>query len=111
MKTFSVTIFLGIDRKIRFVPGVKNKFGIYVPIPEGIEYNFVNDAYLLGQAYYRAAQNALNHYGKDLNMKKAKPKYVSFKNFKSQRDFDSKHHGISSFADNGEIEFVFFTKA
>lgn len=107
MKTFSVTIFLGVDGKIRFVPGVKNKFGIYVPIPEGVENNFFNDAYMLGKAYCQAAQNALNHYGEDLNMKKAKPKYISFKGFKSQRDFDSKHHCLSSFADGRQIEFSF----
>lgn len=107
MQSYSVTIFLGIDGKIRFVPGVKNKFGIYVPIPEGVENNFFNDAYMLGKAYCQAAQNALNHYGEDLNMKTAKPKYISFKGFKSQRDFDSKHHCISSFANDGQIEFIF----
>lgn len=33
-------VFLGEDKYIRFVPGVQNRFGIYVPIPEGIEVSF-----------------------------------------------------------------------
>lgn len=35
-KTFSVNVFLGKDKIIRFIPGIKNKFGVYVPIPEGM---------------------------------------------------------------------------
>lgn len=106
-KTFSVNVFLGKDKVIRLVPGVRNRFGIYVPIPEGVEVPLMAGAEEIGNAYFKASKNALAHFGEDLDMRKAKPKYVSFKKFKSQRDFNANHFCFSSFAYNGKIKFTF----
>lgn len=106
-KDFSVNIFLGKDKIIRFVPGVRNDFGIYVPIPEGLEVPLNSTANEIGNVYLKAAGNALKHYGENLDMKTAKPKYISFKGFKSQKDFDLKHFCFSSFASNNKIKFTF----
>lgn len=62
-KDFSVNIFLGKDKVIRFVPGVRNKFGIYVPIPEGMEVPLTSSAKEIGKVYLNTANNALNHFG------------------------------------------------
>ena len=107
MKDFSVNVFLGKDKIIRFVPGVRNRFGIYVPIPEGLEVPFNSNPKEIGKVYLKTANNALNHYGEDLDMKTAKPKYVSFKGFKSQKKFNLEHFCFSSFAINGKIKFTF----
>lgn len=106
-KDFSVYIFLGKDKVIRLVPGVRNKFGIYVPIPEGIEVPLTSNAKEIGKVYLSTANNALNHFGEDLDMRTAKPKYISFKNFKSQKEFNLKHFCFSSFALNEKIKFTF----
>ena len=62
MKDFSVNVFLGKDKIIRFVPGVKNRFGIYVPIPEGLEVQFNSSPKEIGKVYLKTANNALKHY-------------------------------------------------
>lgn len=107
MKTFSVTVFLGKDMIIRFVPGVRNSFGIYVPIPEGVEAEYTASSEVIGASYLKAANNALNHSNEDLDMRTAKPKYISFKKFKSQKSFNSNHFCFSSFAIDGKIKFTF----
>jgi len=106
-KDFSVNVFLGKDKVIRFVPGVKNKFGIYVPIPEGTEVSLNSTPKEIGEIYLKATKNALNHFGEDLDMKTASPKYISFNGFKSQKDFDLKHFCFSSFDIDGKIKFTF----
>ncbi len=107
MKDFSVNIFLGKDKMIRFVPGVRNKFGIYVPIPEGLEVPFDSSPKEIGKTYLKTANNSLNRFGEDLDMRLAKPKYISFKGFKSQKDFDLKHFCFFSYALNGKITITF----
>ena len=104
---FLHSLFLGKDKIIRFVPGVRNRFGIYVPIPEGLEVPFNSNPSEIGKVYLQTVNNALKHYGEDLDMKTAEPKYISFKGFKSQKDFDMKHYCISSFALNERIIFTF----
>lgn len=106
-KDFSVNVFLGKDKIIRFVPGVRNRFGIYVPIPEGLEVPFNSTTKEIGDIYLKTANNALNHYGEDLDRRTAKPKYISFKKFKSQKQFNLEHFCFSSFAINGTINFTF----
>lgn len=106
-KTFSVNVFLGEDKYIRFVPGVKNRFGIYVPIPEGIEVSFDSNEAEIGKGFIAAAQNALNHYGEDLDMRTAPAKYKSFKKFTSQKKFNLSHCLASGIAQNGEIKFTY----
>lgn len=106
-KDFSVNVFLGKDNIIRFVPGVKNRSGIYVSIPEGLEVPFHSAPQEIGSVYQRAADRALNHYGEDLDMRTAKPKYTSFKRFKSQKDFNAKHFCFSSFGIGGKLKFTF----
>lgn len=106
-KTFSVNVFLGKDKIIRFIPGVKNRFGIYVPIPEGLVVSFNSSPQEIGKVYLKTAENALKHSGEDLDMRTAAPKYRSFKGFKSQKEFNLKHFCFSSFCINGEIKFTF----
>lgn len=106
-KDFSVNIFLGKDDVIRFVPGVKNRFGIYVPIPEGLEVPISSGPEEIGSVYLKTAGNALKHFGEDLDMRTAKPKCTSFKGFRSQKDFNLKHFCFSSFALEGKIKFTF----
>lgn len=106
-KTFSVNVFLGKDKVIRFVPGVRNKYGVYVPIPEGLEVSFNLSPREIGRVYLKVANNALKHFGEDLDMKKAPPKYISFKGFKSQKEFNLKHFCFSSFCIDGKIKFTF----
>lgn len=107
MNNYSVNVFWGKDKTFRFVPGIRNRFGVYVPIPEGREISFSNNYEEIGHVYLQTAQKALNHLGEDLDMRKAKPKYISFKGFKSQNDFDLKHFLISSIAKNDKINFTF----
>ncbi len=106
-RTFSVNVFLGQDKMIRFVPGVRNKCGVYVPIPEGLEVPFNSSPQDIGKVYLKTASNALKHFGEDLDMRKAPPKYISFKGFKSQKEFNLKHFCFSSFCINGKIKFTF----
>ena len=106
-KTFSVNVFLGKDKIIRFVPGVKNRFGIYVPIPAGTVVSFNSTPREIGKVYLKTANNALMHSDEDLDMRTAPPKYVSFKGFKSQKQFNLSHFCFSSFCINGKIKFTF----
>lgn len=106
-KTYSVNVFLGKDKIIRFVPGVQNRFGIYVPIPEGFEVSFHTSPQEIGAVYLKAAGNALKHSGEDLDMRTAAPKYKSFKGFKSQKAFNLQHFCFSSFCINGRIKLTF----
>lgn len=106
-KDFSVNVFLGKDRMIRFVPGVRNRFGIYVPLPEGLEVPLCSGPKAIGTAYLQTAGRAVSHFGEDLDMRTAKPKYTSFKHFRSQKQFNLNHACFSSFGIGGTIKFTF----
>ncbi len=107
MKNFSVSIFLGTDKKLRLIPQVQSNDGPFLPIPEGIESLFSNDLGKLGEIYHQAKKKALNYCSKDIDLKKVLLEYKSFRGFKSQREFNSKHICISSFAMNGKIKFKY----
>lgn len=107
MQTYSVNVFVGKDKIIRFVPGVRNRYGIYVPIAEGLEVPLNSTPKEIGEVYLKTANNALKHLGEDLDIKAAKPKYISFKGFRSQKEFDLKHFCFSSFLLDGKIKFTF----
>ena len=106
-KRFGVSIFYGEDRYYRFIPLVRNRFGVYVPIAEGIEIPPTTDAEQIGKGYIAAAINSLNHYGEDLDMRKAPALYKSFKKFTSQKKFDLSHCKVVGIAKNGEIKFTY----
>lgn len=97
-KTYSVTVYLGTDSMLRFAPGVENEAGAFVPIQEGVEIPFTNNPCEIGQAYCKARDNSLRHYGEELDMREAPPKYKMFKGFRSQKSFNNNHCCISSFA-------------
>lgn len=110
-KSYGVTVYLGTDNMIRFVPQVENKAGIFVPIQEGVEIPFTNNPYEIGQAYCKARDNSLSHYGEDLDMRKQLYEYKMFKSFKSQKSFDTNHCCMSSFAtDNLEFRYLLWHK-
>ncbi len=104
---FGVSIFYGEDGCYRFIPLVRNRFGVYVPIEEGVEIPPTTDAEQIGNGYITAAVNSLNHYGEDLDMRKAPALYKSFKKFTSQKKFDSTHCKVSSIAKDSEIKFTY----
>ena len=106
--TFSVNVFLGKDKVIRLVPGAKSSLApYYVPLPAGLEVPYDAGPEKIGNAYLKAAGTALAHFGEKLDMRTAKPKYVSFKGFKSQKQFDLQHFCFSSFCIGGKIKFTF----
>lgn len=107
-KTFSVNLFFGEDGSFRFVPGVRNHLNIYVPVAEGVEIPHTTDPVKIGEGYIATAINSLNHYGEDLDIREAPPKYKSFKKFTSQKKFNLSHCLIGSKAINGEIKFTYF---
>lgn len=106
-KKFGVCIFYGEERYFRFIPCVRNRFGVYVPIEEGIEIPPTTDAEQIGKGYIAAAVNSLNHYGEDLDMRKAPAIYKSFKKFTSQKKFDLSHCKVVGIAKDGEIKFTY----
>lgn len=106
-KKFGVCIFYSEERHFRFVPCVINRFGVYVPIAEGIEIPPTTDVEQIGKGYIAAAVNSLNHYGEDLDVRKAPAIYKSFKSFTSQKKFDLSHCKVVGIAKNGEIKFTY----
>lgn len=107
MQAFGVSVFLGQDQILRFVPGVRNKFGIYVPIPQGKELPLSSTIEAIGMTYQETAQISLSMDGTDLDMRKATPKFKAFRGFRSQKQFNSQHQYIWSFCENGSIRFIF----
>lgn len=60
-KTFSVNVFLVKDKIMRFIPGIKNKFGIYVPITEGMEVSLNSSPQEIVKVYLKIVSNAVKH--------------------------------------------------
>lgn len=106
-KRFGVSIFYGEDRYYRFIPLVRNRFGVYVHIEEGVEIPPTTDSEQIGNGYITAAVNSLNHYGEDLDMRKAPAIYKSFNKFTAQKRYNLSHCKIVGIAKDGEIKFTY----
>lgn len=106
-RSFGVSVFLGQDQILRFIPGIRNKFGIYVPISQGKEIPLSSTVEAIGKAYQEIAQISLSIDGTDLDMRKATPKFKAFRGFRSQKQFNSQHQYIWSFCEDGDIRFTF----
>ena len=106
-RKFGASIFYGEDRYYRFVPLVRNRFGVYVPIEDVVEIPPTTDVEQIGNGYITAAINSLNHYGEDLDVRKAPAIYKSFKNITSQKKFNLSHCKAVGIAKDGEIKFTY----
>ena len=103
MKPFDVSIYLGTDKTIRFIPKLEVLENVAFPLLVGEDCPLSFNYSEIGNTYLNAAKISQSYYGKHLELKPYTQHKV-FPKFKTHKEFNNNHYCITTFSIENDRE-------